>query len=228
MNEPGAYFEEILYPLQNGVLSSVADSGAPFYLTGGTALHRHYFGIRYSDDLDFFVNRDPDFRAHLNRALASLREAGYRLAPDAGRDTRDYVRVVIRASGADVLIDFVNDTAVRFGELQAGGLYPRIDSLRNMLTNKITALGRLEAKDFVDLWTLCRNLDFRWDDALSEAREKDLGTAAEVVADLFRSFPPRLFDTVRWRRKPDREAFLAELDVIGWDALKGRRNSLAP
>ncbi len=228
MNESGAYFEEILYPLQNGVLSSVADSGAPFYLTGGTALHRHYFGIRYSDDLDFFVNRDPDFRAHLNRALAGLRKAGYRLDPDAGRDTPDYVRVVIRASGADVLIDFVNDTAVRFGELEAGGLFPRIDSLRNMLTNKITALGRLEAKDFVDLWTLCRHLDFRWGDALSEAREKDLGTAGEVVADLFRSFPPRLFDTVRWRRKPDREAFLAELDVIGWDALKGGRNSLAP
>ncbi len=28
---------------------------APFYLTGGTALHRHFFGFRYSDDLDLFV-----------------------------------------------------------------------------------------------------------------------------------------------------------------------------
>ena len=44
MNESAAWFEETLYPLQNGVLRTLADCGAPFYLTGGTALHRHYYG----------------------------------------------------------------------------------------------------------------------------------------------------------------------------------------
>ncbi|MDR1421550.1 MAG: nucleotidyl transferase AbiEii/AbiGii toxin family protein, partial [Coriobacteriales bacterium] len=29
----------------------------PFYLTGGTALSRIYYAHRFSDDLDFFVNR---------------------------------------------------------------------------------------------------------------------------------------------------------------------------
>ena len=51
MHESDAYYEEILYPLQNGVLSTLAACEAPFYLTGGTALHRYYFGFRYSDDL---------------------------------------------------------------------------------------------------------------------------------------------------------------------------------
>ncbi len=42
MNESDAYYEETLYPLQNGVLNTLAACGTPFYLTGGTALHRHY------------------------------------------------------------------------------------------------------------------------------------------------------------------------------------------
>ncbi|MCD4795127.1 MAG: nucleotidyl transferase AbiEii/AbiGii toxin family protein [Bacteroidales bacterium] len=29
----------------------------PFYLTGGTALVRFYLNHRYSEDLDFFVNK---------------------------------------------------------------------------------------------------------------------------------------------------------------------------
>jgi len=33
-----------------------------FYLTGGTALGRHYLNHRYSDDLDLFVNRNTDFK----------------------------------------------------------------------------------------------------------------------------------------------------------------------
>jgi len=33
-----------------------------FYLTGGTALGRFYLNHRYSEDLDFFVNADPEFK----------------------------------------------------------------------------------------------------------------------------------------------------------------------
>ena len=61
MHESDAYYEEILYALQNGVLSTLAACEAPFYLTGRTALHRHYFGFRYSDDLDLFVNQDSGY-----------------------------------------------------------------------------------------------------------------------------------------------------------------------
>ena len=39
MHESDNYYEEILYPLQNGVLSTLAACDVPFYLTGGTALH---------------------------------------------------------------------------------------------------------------------------------------------------------------------------------------------
>jgi predicted nucleotidyltransferase component of viral defense system len=39
--------------------------GLPFYLTGGTALGRFYLNHRYSEDLDFFVNNNPDFAKHI-------------------------------------------------------------------------------------------------------------------------------------------------------------------
>ena len=81
MHESDAYYEETLYPLQNGVLSTLAACEAPFYLTGGTALHRHYFGYRYSDDLDLFVNQDAGFDGYtwivrlprfVNEAIGSM------------------------------------------------------------------------------------------------------------------------------------------------------------
>ncbi len=78
MHESDAYYEETLYPLQSGVLSTLAACEAPFYLTGGTALHRHHFGYRYSDDLDMFVNQDPRFGRYIDAALAALLATGYR------------------------------------------------------------------------------------------------------------------------------------------------------
>ncbi len=225
MPESAAWYEETLYPLQNGVLRTLADCGAPFYLTGGTALHRHYFGRRFSDDLDLFVNRDPDFAEHVQRAVSSLRWAGYRLET-ASQGSEYFTSMLVRTEDADLKLDFVNDVAVRFGQLVPGALYPRIDSLRNLLSNKVTCLSRLEAKDFADLWILCRRLPFHWSEILDEAREKDLGVTAEMTTGLLRSFPERLFGSVRWRRPPDPEAFFADLRRIATDLIRARPNSL--
>ena len=227
MPESEAYYEEILYPLQNGVLSALANCDAPFYLTGGTALHRHYFGDRYSDDLDLFLNRDSDFAAHVRRALAGLRRRGYPTEVGAGSPDRDYARVVVRRPEAALTLDFVNDTAPRFGEIVSGTLHPRIDSLRNILSNKVTALSRLEAKDVADLWAICRRLAFNWSAVLDEARQKDMGVGAENTADLLRSFPDSLFDNVGWRRRPDRDQFLADLGQMSRDLIEVGPNSLA-
>ena len=111
MHESDAYYEEILYPLQNGVLSTLAACEAPFYLTGGTALHRHYFGFRYSDDLDLFVNQDPAFSGHVDRALAVLRARGYRFDADAFVRNDQYARVLIEHNDTTLKIDLVNDSA---------------------------------------------------------------------------------------------------------------------
>ena len=226
MHESAAFYEETLYPLQNGVLRTLADCGAPFYLTGGTALHRHYFRDRYSDDLDFFVTRDDRFRDYVDRALGALRKQGYELEPGAFVRSELYARGVIRTAEASLKLDFIHDTVPRFGNLVSGDLFPRIDALRNILSNKVTALYRLEAKDFADLRTIARHLDFRWGEIYREASEKLAGIEAIEGSDLMRSFPPRLFESIVWRKRPDPRLFLADLALMAADVLAGKRNSL--
>jgi hypothetical protein len=51
MNTSEEFFRERLYPLQDGILALVRRSGAPFYLTGGTALSRRWFAHGFSEDL---------------------------------------------------------------------------------------------------------------------------------------------------------------------------------
>ena len=69
MNELEKYYEESLYPLQDGILNIVRNSGTPFFLTGGTALSRYYTHHRYSDDLDFFVINDSRFSEYVGEIL---------------------------------------------------------------------------------------------------------------------------------------------------------------
>ena len=228
MSESAAFYEEILYPLQTGVLSALANSRTCFYLTGGTALHRHYFGDRYSDDLDLFAEHDAEFVTHVRRALAAIEGAGYSLVSEASIRRPHFARAVVRTSEAALQIDFVNDTVPRFGALVSGDLFPRIDALGNILSNKLTALFRLEAKDFADLWTIANAVNFHWRDAAAEAGQKLLGSSTLEFAELIRDFPPDRVDAIRWRRRPDRERFLADLKQMARDLLEVGPNSLAP
>jgi len=50
---PSQYYEENLYPLQDGVMNILSQSGTDFFLTGGTALSRAYYNHRYSVLLSF-------------------------------------------------------------------------------------------------------------------------------------------------------------------------------
>jgi len=50
-----------LYNQQDKILNLLEGRPGDFYLTGGTVLGRFYLGHRYSDDLDFFVNDQPNF-----------------------------------------------------------------------------------------------------------------------------------------------------------------------
>lgn len=228
MPESGTFYEEILYPLQNGVLNSLADCGTPFYLTGGTALHRHYFRDRYSDDLDFFVNQDDRFGPHVDTALDALQRRGFDFDEPSFFRGDDYARAVICAGETRLRLDFVNDVATRFGDLEAGALFPRIDSLRNILSNKVTAVYRLAAKDFADLRTIARRTPFHWRDVMAEAARKLGGMDAAEVADLFRSFPFDHFENVQWRRRPNPSDFLADLAQMADDLIRGGPNSLHP
>ena len=60
MSSYDEFYRKRLYPFQDGILSTVRVLNTPFYLTGGTALSRHYYNHRYSDDLVIFINDDSN------------------------------------------------------------------------------------------------------------------------------------------------------------------------
>ena len=74
---PSQYYEEKLYPLQDGVMNTISKCGVRFFLTGGTALSRAYYNHRYSDDLDFFVNNDDDYLDQVKEIFFKLKEDGF-------------------------------------------------------------------------------------------------------------------------------------------------------
>jgi len=209
-------------------------TGNPFYLTGGTALNRYYFRCRYSDDLDFFVNNDHDFSYYVQKCFDEIEKhqssLGYTLDYDSVRKTESFSQLVLRKVGVsevNLKIDFVNDIALHYGEFKSDEAIGRIDSLRNILSNKITALFRFEAKDIVDLWMISKNYYFEWKELLREAKTKDAGMEAIAIVNIVRSFPLGKLDQIKWAEKPDYDLFKADLGRISDDIFYGRENSLS-
>ncbi len=218
------FYVNRLYPLQDAVLKSIGSVETEFYLTGGTALSRAYLGHRYSDDLDFFVNRSINFKQQVNLILERLKRDG--LTFDTGAMSDEFIRIMIRPENVVLKIDFVNDVEAHFGILNAlEGLFPRIDSWRNILSNKICALSRLEPKDFVDIFFIALTYPFDWEQIISEAREKDLWVEPISVSRLVLEFPLRKIEAIKWIKPVNETKLLKLLETVSNDILKGRTNS---
>jgi len=129
----------------NGVLRAVKNCKTHFYLTGGTALSRVYYKHRYSDDLDFFVNRDLQFNEQVELILGALekedffwdKSENYIKAPDFRS-----LKIQWNKSDAALKLDFVNDSAPHFGGFLSTDIFNQVDSVHNILTNKMGAIFR--------------------------------------------------------------------------------------
>jgi len=150
---PSQYYEENLYPLQDGVMSILQQSGTDFFLTGGTALSRVYYNHRYSDDLDFFINQSKTYDDQLDKVLALLHENGYTwdIHNEYTRAENFTTLKVKKDSDTLLKLDFVNDLVPHYGEIIETKLFYRTDSIRNMLSNKLSAIFRYAAKDVADI-----------------------------------------------------------------------------
>src|SRR4030042_5868977 len=84
---PKVFYSAKLYPFMDRVLALIRQADTAFYLTGGTALGRHYLHHRYSDDLDLFVNAAGDFREQVKKAMEALRRGGIALEPGTAAET---------------------------------------------------------------------------------------------------------------------------------------------
>jgi len=213
-----------LYLLQDKVLEMLRGHFGQFYLTGGTALGRYYLDHRFSDDLDFFVNRSPEFKKEVNRIYKYL----ITLLPvdtKATVDTEEFVRIWI---GDDVRmkLEFVNDTSETWGQVLFSDDVP-LDNPANILANKIGAmLSRDEAKDVFDIVSLSENYSFNWKTVYDQATRKQLMNEEEVLMR-FTTFPVEWLSTQRWLKTPvDMSAFKEKLECICDDFLLAKENSL--
>jgi len=220
---PSQYYEENLYPLQDGVMNILQHSGTDFFLTGGTALSRAYYNHRYSDDLDFFVNQSKTYDDQLNKVLALLQENGYTW--DTSNEytrAKDFMTLKVRKDSETLLkLDFVNDLVPHFGEIKETSLFYRTDSVRNMLSNKLSAIFRYAAKDIVDIREIALHETVDWLTIINEARNKDAGLELVYISEILTSMPQSEFETIAWTKKPSWQEFRDDIDRIIHDMISG-------
>jgi hypothetical protein len=218
------YYENKLYPLQDQVLNIVSLLKTDFYLTGGTVVNRVFNGQRYSDDLDFFLNGSSDFARQTQICFDALRENFPDMRPSITYDS--FARFFLSTGEIPLKIEFVNDVPYRYGIPKESGLFIRTDNIRNILSNKICALSRDEAKDLADIWHICSILTFDWREIIEEAKRKDMWVDESDVAVIIGAFDVSRFHGVKWKDPFDDHAAKKHLDRISRDILAGKDNSL--
>jgi predicted nucleotidyltransferase component of viral defense system len=220
---PSQYYEEKLYPLQDGVMNILQHSGTDFFLTGGTALSRAYYNHRYSDDLDFFINQSKTYDDQLNKVLALLQEKGYTW--DVNKEytrAKDFTTLKVGIDSETLLkLDFVNDLVPHYGEIAKTSLFYRTDSIRNMLSNKLSAIFRYAAKDIVDIREIALHETIDWPTVINEARNKEAGLELVYISEILTSMPQSEFETIAWTRKPGWQEFRGDIDRIILEMIGG-------
>lgn len=217
------YYLDKLYPFQDDVLYVVEALNLNFYLTGGTALGRCYLNHRYSDDLDFFVNDNDHFKMECSAAINALKG---QWECDIAVTSATFARIFLKKEKITLKVDFVNDVPIHYGEICSFPLFHRIDSWRNILSNKLCALSRLEVKDIIDIIFIARTYDFEWETIVSEAKEKDLWVDPIEICRTIDQFPTDSFDSIKWIKVVNREDLLDSIKTLHNDIFNGSKNSL--
>ena len=174
----------VLTPLQRDFLYSffAQPASAPFALTGGTALAAFHLHHRVSEDVDLFAVaplHDDELK------YCEVLDFGQRAALATGLSIRAMCEhreptmlfhqvFLTRGNEPRLKIDMVRDPGPLFGEvLVFDGI--RVQSVLDIAVGKVTAvLGRLAARDYVDLYFLLQS-GFEFERLLELAKQKDLG-----------------------------------------------------
>jgi predicted nucleotidyltransferase component of viral defense system len=214
-----------LYRIQDKILLVLKPVLASFYLTGGTALGRFYLNHRFSEDLDFFLNKSDTFHSEVKN-IEKVLDNKFSLLKSQSIVYDDYVRYYIEDEGRMLKIEFVNDIAYRCGVPNIYQ-YGFIDTPLNILTNKLTALvSRDEPKDVFDICSVAQHYMFNWLEVFGEAKNKAIINEIDVEQRI-KSFPAPLFQKVDWHISPvDIVAVSNAIQTLADDFLLGADNSL--
>ncbi len=218
------FYTDRLYPLQDMVLRTLAPINTIFYLTGGTVLSRHYFNHRYSDDLDFFTNFNEAFQDQAQLAIQALKE---KFEVRVQTVLPSYALMFVLYQGTELKLDYVNDVPYRVETPIQTPLFPKTDTWKNILSNKITALQRDAPKDMADLILLCQNFSFQWPEIIGHASMKDMWVNELEVSRYIDQYNAESLSLVKWLHEPDIKKMDPILKTIAKDILLGTENSLA-
>jgi hypothetical protein len=153
-----------------------------FFLTGGSALGLFYLDHRRSYDLDLFTSDEVEGKELQNLVL--------RVAAGIGADclilqtAPDFHRFRLVRGEERELVDVVVDRAPQIDKQKASFGEIRVDTLREIIANKLTTLlSRSEVKDVVDLYFL-EQAGHDILAAIPDAKAKDGGWDPAVVSML--------------------------------------------
>ena len=214
-----------LYLKQDKVLQALKPVLSSFYLTGGTALGRFYLNHRFSEDLDFFLNKSDSFHSIIKN-IEKVLFGNFSVLKNQSIVHEDFVRYYIEDEDSALKIEFVNDIAYRCG-VPNKYQYGFIDTPFNILTNKLTAVvSRDEPKDVFDICVLSQNYRFNWVEVFGEAKNKAIINEIDVEQRI-KSFPVLLFQNADWHILPvDIDLLGKAIVIIANDFLLGSDNSL--
>jgi hypothetical protein len=120
----------------------------------------------------------------------------------------------------------VNDVSFRHGEPIETDIFKRTDNPRNILSNKIGALSRREAKDLVDIIEIARKYSFNWKEVIAEAKIKDMWVDETEVMLIIKEFPISRLEEIKWIGACNPEHFKKDITIMLTDLFTGRDNSL--
>ena len=219
-------FYSNLYKIQDEVLALMGSISSPFYLTGGTAISRFLLNHRFSDDLDFFINRNANFHKEVDKVIELLVTRLKNVEISNRQDS--YVRVNVSPDNDLFLkIEFVNDVGYRVGEptKHPNGFF--IDNWQNILSNKLSALQRVAGKDYVDALFICLNYPFSWEDIINHAKQKDAWINEIYISEFFYNFNFERLKEVKFPSSFQIENIKQEhFKIMARESLHGFDNSL--
>lgn len=188
--------KNILTDRQIAVLKAVGGNrriADRFYLTGGTPLAAFYLHHRYSEDLDFFSEHDIDIAGldvffKTNRSTLGIKKIDFQQSYNRNLFFLSYTDETLKTEFTYFPFPRIEKAPREYGV--------SVDSVLDIAVNKLfTIYQRTQARDYIDLYLLCRERKFALNDIIKKARQKfdwhidplQLGTQfvkAEQASDL--------------------------------------------
>jgi hypothetical protein len=146
-----------LSPFHRDVLRLLARNRSPdSFVAGATVVNQAPGTPRFSDDIDLFHDTAESVAVCAEQDIRTLRANGYEVEWLLNQPT--YSRAIVRQAAHTLKLEWAFDSAFRFFPVEADPDLGYRLNLYDAAINKVLALvGRVEARDFVDVLHLHRD-----------------------------------------------------------------------